>query len=120
MYYFLQNMPLHNLPFDFQPYITSSLCLLHNSNGILVFLLFLLVKKKDLYKHHFYFHLIYNQILKMAHGSVLYILETVCFENRDMLLKHFDEDIKEKVYFIPFIEPQLNLYRLIYFDCILD
>ena len=56
----------------------------------------------------------------MAPSSVLYILETVCFENRDMLLKHFDEDIKEKVYFIPFIEPQLNLYRLIYFDCILD
>ena len=70
------------------------------------------ISKKDI--------LIYNQILKMAHGSVLYILETVCFENRDMLLKHFDEDIKEKVYFIPFIEPQLNLYRLIYFDCILD
>ena len=56
----------------------------------------------------------------MSPRSVLYILETVCFENRDMLLKHFDENIKEKVYFIPFIEPQLNLYRLMYFDCVLD
>ena len=70
------------------------------------------ISKKDI--------LIYNQILKMSPRSVLYILETVCFENRDMLLKHFDENIKEKVYFIPFIEPQLNLYRLMYFDCVLD
>lgn len=70
------------------------------------------ISKKDI--------LIYNQILKNSPRSVLYILETVCFENRDMLLKHFDEKIKEKVYFLPFIEPQLNLYRLIYFDCVLD
>ena len=70
------------------------------------------ISKKDI--------LIYNQILKKSPRSVLYILETVCFENRDMLLKHFDEEIKEKIYFLPFIEPQLNLYRLIYFDCVLD
>ena len=70
------------------------------------------ISKKDI--------LIYNYILSKTNKTVLYILETVCFENRDMILKNFDDSLRNRIYFIPFIEPQLNIYRFMYFDCVLD
>lgn len=70
------------------------------------------ISKKDI--------LIYNYILNKTSRTVLYILETVCFENRDMILKNFDDSLRNRIYFIPFIEPQLNIYRFMYFDCVLD
>lgn len=63
---------------------------------------------------------VYNLILKKSPKTVLYILETVCFENRDMILKYFDIELQRRVYFIPFIDSQLNIYRIMYFDCVLD
>jgi len=62
--------------------------------------------------------LIYNLILKKSPKSVIYILETVSLENRDSILKYFD--YKDRVYFLPFIAPEINIYRLYYFDCVLD
>jgi hypothetical protein len=62
--------------------------------------------------------LIYNLILKKSPKSVIYILETVSLENRDSILKYFD--YKDRVYFLPFIAPEINIYRLHYFDCVLD
>lgn len=62
--------------------------------------------------------IIYNMILKKSTKSVIYFLETVCLENRDMILDYFDD--KERVYFIPFVNPCLNMLRLHYFDCVLD
>jgi hypothetical protein len=70
------------------------------------------ISKKDI--------IAYNKILSQSQKCVLYILETVCFENRNMLIECFDELNRERVYFIPFIEPQLNIFRLKYFDCVLD
>ena len=59
--------------------------------------------------------LIYNLIEKITEECYLH-LETVSLENRDSILKYFD--YKDRVYFLPFIAPEINIYRLYYFDCV--
>ena len=63
---------------------------------------------------------IYMIILEKTPKSVLYIMESTPIENRENILTHFAEVMRERIYFIPYIPQKLNMIRLPYFDCILD
>jgi hypothetical protein len=63
---------------------------------------------------------IYKIILEKTPKSVLYIMESTPIENRENILTHFAEAMRERIYFIPYIPQKLNMIRLPYFDCILD
>jgi len=63
---------------------------------------------------------IYQIIMEKTPKSVLYIMESTPIENRENILKHFTDEMRDRIYFIPYIPQKLNMIRIPYFDCILD